>query len=181
MPQISTIVRNFVIDRMLDATNGFNYWLSEVASGYPNAGGAFTLVKGTNLFLGQMTHDTMLATANTPSYPLVIIYSTTASTPSLIPGTNITPAEFSGPVGTRMHWYSGFLTNYPPPDPDSVLDMIEDAMLETFNKQDYYDLTPAGTLYNNEMAEQRGALAQGGPNWIQLARWDIIYRQVSYA
>ena len=182
MPQISTIVRNFIINRMLDTNTGFNYWLPVVASdpAYENAGGPFTLVERNNLFRGAYTHSQLLGTFNTPNYPLVIIYTPDASTPS--PTMNVTTSEFSGVVRTRLDWISGFSTSAPPVDPDSTLDMIEDAMIETFNRSDYYGIAPPGTTYNGEMTEVRGALSDtsGGPNWIQISRWDILFRQVSY-
>jgi hypothetical protein len=179
LAQISTVVRGFILQRLLDSTSGFNYWINVVAPDYPTSTGPFQLAQGTNLFLGQLTYDQLLGTGDPLDYPLVIVYSLDASSPSLIPGTNITPAEYSGSVRTRMDWVAGFATEAPPNDPDATLDMIEDALWETFNSQMYLGLMPMGTTYNNELAEVRYPLAEGGPNWIQPIRYDINFRLIT--
>jgi hypothetical protein len=58
-----------------------------------------------------------------------------------------------------------------------MADAIEDAMYETFNRQDYYSLSAqAGVHYNNEMDSTRGLLQWGGSNWRQLIRFVITHR-----
>lgn len=171
MPQISYLVRTFVQERLLDNSTGFLYWLGVAAPDYSLP--AFTLVQGTNLFLGEFALSDVIEEGSAPVWPVVMVYSKRAA--NLSEGMT-TPSEFSGQVLTVVNFYHGFEDTGPPSDPESLLDLTEDAMVECFNRQQYYGSSPSGTTYNNLMDITYFPLSPVGENWARLQRFVLTHR-----
>jgi len=177
MPLISSLVRNFVISRLLDAdptTKGFNYWAAQLAGSvdYPNID-PFQLVTDTNFFTGAITEGVLESTAIDSVYPLVIVYSNGLRPRSATDA--ITPSEFSGVVPVTIDFYSGFDRTEMPMDSEDILDLAEDAIFETFTRYDTACLwaNGQGFSFNNQISSNRGDLVPGGQNWRQLNRFVI--------
>jgi len=172
MPKLSYIARTFVQSRLLDQDTGFNYWIIQAAPDYrlqpfQLTNDAVNFLTG-EFALGDIAETGFDVDSNTP---LVMVYSKRATDTHIV-----TPADFAGPLITIVDFYQGFMDEGPPADSESPLDMIEDAMLETFNKELYYGLTPAGLTYNNEIDVFYGPMSPSGPNWIRLIRFALTHR-----
>jgi hypothetical protein len=174
MPQLSYVVRNFVLDRLQDQESGWVFWWGQVC-------GAFglqpitQLTLGTNLFIGNLKATDVDATGY-GVYPMAFVFTSKSSNPV---NQMLTPTEFSGTIQVVVDFWTSFVTPSPPPDPESFIDCIEDAFVETFNRQEYYGLVPSGVVYNNDFSEQRFDLQSGGENWLQLTRFALNYRMIS--
>lgn len=137
-------------------------------------------LKGRNLYLNNVKPDDIETSGVDATWPLACVYTERANNAPPI----VTPSVFSGECMTVVDFWLGgvnygFLKESVPEDSESLGDMIEDAMVETFNRQDYYAL-PAqfapGLTYNNELTRQDGPLTFGGENWRQLVRFNIKHR-----
>ena len=152
-----------------DSTSGWS-------NGQPDYGvNPFSLQQSTpiNLFVGQYAPGDLDDSGNTGEDSFAIIYSKRAdNSPGMV-----TPSEFSGVVATVVDFYLSFPGDAPPTDGESLGELVQDAMFETLNREDYYGLTVGtGLVYNNEMTSEFGPMAFGGNNWRKLARFTILMR-----
>lgn len=170
MAQISYIVRSFVVERLLDSTNGFNFWIGQTAPEYNVQ--PFVLTEGSNLFQGALTAD-LLEEAEIANYPLVTVSTSRGNQQNLV-----TPNEFAGTITTTMDWWTSFPTPGVVATSELVADAIEDACFETFNNLEYQTLVPLsdGVTYNGELSFVRSALDNAGENWRQLIRYTMTHR-----
>ena len=177
MARISNIVRSFVVTRLLDTSTGFLHWLPTIAATDSNYNGtsAFTLqtTAPRTLFVGAFGPAVLAPGDYEPSGSYCCVYSLRDQ--SVVQGM-VTPSEFSGIVQVNVDFYLSFASDRAPADAESLPDMVEDAMYETFNSPTNGGLVPSGMLYNNEMSLNRGPLLFGGQNWQQLNRYTLTYR-----
>ncbi len=171
MPLISQVVRTFVLERLADTIDGFGFWVADAAQDYVID--PFVLERGTNLFVGQLAADDIEA-SDSAVYPMATVWS--QNTNQGRPPQTITPNLFAGPVVTVVDFWTSFAGTAVPDDAESYLDLVEDAMYETFNRQDYFSKTPPEVNYNNEMDSTRFPLGFGGENWRQQSRFVLTHR-----
>lgn len=179
MAQVSWPPLSFVQQRMLDSASGFNYWINQVIQSlnYPvaaltNAGvqtgdnTAFQFGSG-NLFLSNASVD-FLTSSGCGTYPLGQVYSVKGHNQSLI-----TPSEYSGPTLTMIKITLGWGGPVMFSDTESPKAALLDAIIATFNAQEYYGLLDGtGVVYNNQIAyEFEEPVKQEG---------NVQFRQSSY-
>lgn len=173
--------RSFVQERLLDTETGFNFWCGKLAGNdnYENIP-AFTLdlgnpgVTSPTLFLGAFDISDIDQSGDA-KYPVAMLYSKRSNNAPPI----VTPSEFSGIVQTVVDFYLTWPTSGPPPDAESLGNLTEDAMFETFNGQEYFGLPSEfaqGLTYNGEMVADFSPVKLGGDNWIKLVRFTIQMR-----
>ena len=175
--------------RLLDATSGFNYWINQVVQGgnYPSsalvAAGVqtgsstgFQFGSG-NLFLGNLSVD-LIAPSGCGTYPIGQLYSVKGHGQGLV-----TPSEFSGPTLTMLKVTIGWGSTNPPVDTESPKAAILDAMLATFNAEEYNNLTPRGVVYNNQLAyEFEDPVKQEGiPSYRQACYFALTHNVITGA
>jgi hypothetical protein len=179
MAQISYIARNFVQERLLDAGNGFNFWIRECAGDYPNAKSfQLQLAAPTNFFIGDYTPEELEIAGYTPKYPFAILKGKKSTNAPPI----VTPSEFSGATITVVDVWAGFPTAKVPADGESIGEMIEDAMTETFSRYDYASFASGyepGLTFQNQIVCEFGPMQFGGENWRKLIRFTIQMRYLT--
>lgn len=186
MAEASWIPLQFIKDRMTDGSTGFNYWIQQViASGnYPaqsltNAGldNTFSFNYGSNLFLFNGSID-VINSSGCRNYPACQIYN--------VKGVNdkrLTPSEFAGPILSMIKITLGWSNPIPFADTESPQCAIEDALLATFNAQEYYGLlNRTNCSYNNDIQFQydNGDTQQGTP-FRKQAYWVLTHTVVTGA
>lgn len=171
MAKVSQLINNFIVNRLGDTTTGFNYWYSQVIADtdYPGIPG-FQLTLNANLFLGYIAPDE-LESAGFYANPLVMVrigrFDNTGQ---------ITPSEVSGSLFAVVDF--NYRTDTSIKSPNILVPLgnaVEDAMLETFNRQDYYGLTPMGFNYNNEISRMPGQPVWTANIWRQMDRYVLTY------
>lgn len=167
MAQTSYLARQFIVSRLLDNETGFGYWVGQAATDYGMD--PFILEQGITLFTGAYASDEMIQQAGFAQYPMAIVYSVKADNMNQ----RATPAEFWGDLFTKVDIYSTFPDGELPDDAESIMDLIEDAMYETFNNEQYYGLLDtgiySGLTYNNGLTITRSMLTVAGTGLRQRA------------
>ena len=174
---VSRTYREFTVDRVLDNTNGVNYWLQTLFGSVPYE----------NLPLLQFTRDDNLLVVNTRideiqgnaidfSYPLLVVKSVGGSVNEY----KSTPSAWSGPVVVAIEFFTGYDTTEFPLDSDDYHDLFEDCFLEAFTS--YASLSAFQSLginFNNDVVVEREEIKQGGPGWRQKSSYQITFRVMS--
>ena len=188
MAQVSWLPLKFMQTRMLDATSGFNYWITQVvrSGNYPplslTAAGVQTgsttafQFGASNLFLGNSSID-LLVSSGCGTYPIGQLYSVKGHNQSLL-----TPSEWSGPTLTMAKITLAWQGTNIPTDTESPKAAILDAMLATFNSRDYYGLlNGTGVTYNNQLAYEfeDPVKQEGAPSFRQSGYFQLTHTVVT--
>lgn len=178
MAAIAQLVRDWVLDRILDSSTGFNYWINTLATGadYPDVS-KFSMsnlqTSGLNVFIGNFSEKILDSVGVDATYPLCIIYTRRGDANKL----RYTPAEYSGTVDAMIQfWVTGSSADLPTGIFEQTHDLILDAMLETFNRGDVNSIPiPRTITYNNDLRWDRGQIIPGGENWKQVCGYALTF------
>jgi hypothetical protein len=182
MPDISFFARSFLQERMLDAGTGLPFWLNQAISSaiYPAAAltaaglvSGVTVAQGANFFTGDVTPEVIFGSGVTggsvmASAPFFSLWSEKGHNGIRQQGDHLfTPSQYTGPVVLIIRCVLSWQDAPYPADPESPMDAVLDAIVNTFNAQQYYDLTPPGLTYNNEIDFNFGSPTkrQGNSGW----------------
>lgn len=176
MAAIVQRVTGLVIARLLDSTNGFNYWVSQLASGpeYPllRVFAFNNQQPSQNLFQVGADEAVIDDTSLFPNYPACTVRATVGNNNGL----RMTPTIYSGPVSVWVDIYSSVQrTDLGSGTSEQWHDLFLDAMTEAFNRTDEYDNYVSGIGYNNDMVWSRGPIAKGGVAYRQKQRFSMSF------
>lgn len=189
MADVSWGTLSFIQERLLNPATGFNYWIGQVAAsgeypassleaaGVTSGGQAFQLNQGGNLFLGDFSIDDLYS-AGCRSYPLLAIFSAKGRNQELI-----TPDQYAGVVLSVIKIVIAWGGATTPADVESPKAAILNALVTTFNSEQYYGLlNGTGISYNNEITYDFDApVKKEGAPWRVTAYVTLTHRVVTSA
>jgi len=168
MPKIGLVFRDQVLDRLKDATYGFNTVLAAVAPDYGLAPFEINWDPATskNFVLG-MIEPAEIQDAKPLRYPLVTLFTGNGVNKKLHK-----PAEFDGPVDVGIDFHFSWKAAAALGDFDAMSHMVEDAMIRVFNREPNW--FSGQVAYDGDIGWEKKPVKFGGENWFQLVRYYLI-------
>lgn len=178
MITVSSAVRQFGLNGLLDATKGFNYLLPLYANTYGVK--PFTLSKDSkppNLFTGRFDYATLIRAYGPDLFPCAVI-SIFGDDALGRRQMRVTPSEFSGAVWLSVDFWIQYQTaDFV--DGEAMFFAIECAMIDTFNNQNNYSYVPEGVSYNNEIKIDQGRMMFEEGRFTQLIACSLACNRVT--
>lgn len=176
MPAISQFTTDYVIQRLEDRINGFNYWVQTLAGdgGYQHI---VPFQLGTshpaNLINASVDEATIDSATLFARYPACVVRATGGNANQL----RMTSTAYSGPIIIWVDLYSSVLKkNVYSGLSERYHDLFLDCMIETFDESASFTGIPGGMGFNNDIAWSRGPLAEGGVDFRQKSRFVLTFQ-----
>lgn len=163
--QASFIAREFVRERLLDSTIGFNGLIQQTATTYGVQDFQLsTQSTPPSLWLGRYDLPTLIRAG--ASWPAAVVSTVKVDSRGKL-AMRVTPSTYSGPVLISVDFYMVYPSGNFPPDGEAYFSAVEDAMISTFDDAQTYGLLPSGLTYNNEIVVSQGKMEWTENTWIQ--------------
>lgn len=171
MFSVSKQVRDVVTTLMADETVGFNPTLMAICDDYEISPFSIDFSDNSKNFFAAYYNAKDLSETSSFRFPIVCLYTIKSQ------NTNENKfVTFSGSVMIGIDTYLSFGKSSALADTESLADAVEATYYKLFNSesnQSFYQT--GGVIYNGDLLIQRGPVAKGGSNWLQLMQSRLTF------
>lgn len=181
-PAIAYLAREYVQNRLLDTSTGFNALIDLTAVTYSVQ--AFQLSVSSqppSLYTGRYdapTIQTAMGNASSLNYPLAIL-SVSKLDAIGKQAMRVTPSTFSGQVIVSVDFYVTYPFGSIPPDGEAMFFAVTDALAGAMDARGSFNAVPPGLIYNNEISAEQGVLTWDTSRWLQFIPCGIAFHVVA--